>query len=260
MKILVIGDSCTDIFSYGNIERISPEAPVPVFLPEYESENPGMAANVARNISSMGIDCDLITNNTIIEKIRLVDSKSNQMVVRVDKNDKIPDDDSFDFYINDYSFKGYDAIVISDYNKGFLSDKNINKILELNENTFLQTNKKIGEWCESANFLKINEMEYNNSKSYIDKKENLKDTNLIITLGNKGCLYKDKIFNINNKVEIRDLSGAGDTFLAGLVVEYLKSKNIEIAINFAQDMATQVVQKSGVNVAGKENKKYTKIN
>ena len=75
MKILVIGDSCTDIFSYGNIERISPEAPVPVFLPEYESKNPGMAANVARNISSMGIDCDLITNNTIIEKIRLVDSK-----------------------------------------------------------------------------------------------------------------------------------------------------------------------------------------
>ena len=41
---------------------------------------------------------------------------------------------------------------------------------------------------------------------------------------------------------------------------YLKSKNIEIAINFAQDMATQVVQKSGVNVAGTENKKYTKIN
>ena len=56
------------------------------------------------------------------------------------------------------------------------------------------------------------------------------------------------------------MSGAGDTFLAGLVVEYLKSKNIEIAINFAQDMATQVVQKSGVNVAGTENKKYTKIN
>ena len=132
MKILVIGDSCTDIFSYGNIERISPEAPVPVFLPEYESENPGMAANVARNISSMGIDCDLITNNTIIKKIRLVDSKSNQMVVRVDKNDKIPDDDSFDFYINDYSFKGYDAIVISDYNKGFLSDKEVE---ELNRNS-----------------------------------------------------------------------------------------------------------------------------
>ena len=124
----------------------------------------------------------------------------------------------------------------------------------------LQTNKKIGEWCEKAEFLKINEMEYNNSKSYIDKKENLKDTNLIITLGNKGCLYKDKVFSINNKVEIRDLSGAGDTFLAGLVVKYLKSKNIEIAINFAQDMATQVVQKSGVNVAGTDNKNYRQIN
>ena len=45
-------------------------------------------------------------------------------------------------------------------------------MFSLNKNTFLQTNKKIGDWCESAKFLKINEMEYNNSKSYIDKKEN----------------------------------------------------------------------------------------
>ena len=260
MKILVIGDSCIDIFNYGNIDRISPEAPVPVFLPQFESENPGMAANVANNISSMGIDCDLITKNTIIKKTRLVDSKSNQMIVRIDNNDNIPKNDRFDMYINDCNFEGYEAIVISDYDKGFLTEKNINKILELNKNTFLQTNKKIGNWCENAKFLKINEMEYNNSKSYIDKKENLKDTNLIVTLGNKGCLYKDKVFNIDNKVEIRDLSGAGDTFLAGLVVEYLKSNNIESAINFAQDMAKQVVQKSGVNVAGTENKNFRKIN
>jgi len=38
IKILVIGDSCTDVFLYGNVYRLAPEGPVPVFSPEYEKE------------------------------------------------------------------------------------------------------------------------------------------------------------------------------------------------------------------------------
>ena len=48
------------------------------------------------------------------------------------------------------------------------------------------------------------------------------------------------------EVPVKDLSGAGDTFLAGLVCEYIKSKNIELAIKFAQECTTIVVQKEGV--------------
>ena len=43
-KVLVIGDSCTDVFVYGDIDRIAPEAPVPVIKTLYQKENPGMAA------------------------------------------------------------------------------------------------------------------------------------------------------------------------------------------------------------------------
>jgi bifunctional ADP-heptose synthase (sugar kinase/adenylyltransferase) len=53
MKILVIGDSCIDIFRYGKVTRIAPEAPVPIIVPERETSNPGMAGNVVANFKSV---------------------------------------------------------------------------------------------------------------------------------------------------------------------------------------------------------------
>jgi ribokinase len=54
-----------------------------------------------------------------------------------------------------------------------------------------------------------------------------------------------KLFT-TQKVSVGDVSGAGDTFLAGFVFEYLKDKNVEEAIRFAQKCASKVVQKHGV--------------
>ena len=70
MKILVIGDSCTDIFRYGKVERLAPEAPVPVIIPEKETSSPGMAGNVVRNLEALGAEVDFITNRVEIKKIR----------------------------------------------------------------------------------------------------------------------------------------------------------------------------------------------
>ena len=50
-KVLVIGDSCEDIFIYGDITRLSPEAPVPVLQPTRETKHGGMALNVYNNFS-----------------------------------------------------------------------------------------------------------------------------------------------------------------------------------------------------------------
>ena len=60
-KILVIGDSCKDIFIYGSIDRISPEAPVPVIKPLRQTDNPGMAMNVKVNLETLGADVNIIT-------------------------------------------------------------------------------------------------------------------------------------------------------------------------------------------------------
>ena len=53
MKILVIGDSCTDVFIYGDIIRLAPEAPVPVFNPRRSVKNDGMAKNVSNNVEAL---------------------------------------------------------------------------------------------------------------------------------------------------------------------------------------------------------------
>ena len=74
---------------------------------------------------------------------------------------------------------------------------------------------------------------------------------LIVTLGDRGCMhYKERGFNYYDveKVDVFDLSGAGDTFLAALVAKYLEPNNMEDAIRYANKKSAEVVQKKGVSV------------
>ena len=111
MKVLVIGDSCEDIFLYGKIERVSHEAPVPVIEPIDKTTNIGMAGNVANNLSSLGVDCYLATNTSKITKTRFIDSKSNQMLLRLDENDNLPINDNYDRFEH-LDISEYDAVVV----------------------------------------------------------------------------------------------------------------------------------------------------
>ena len=87
MKVLVVGDSCQDVFVYGDIERISPEAPVPVLQLTRLENNYGMARNVSNNVEALGMTIYTITNKNNIVKTRYVDNRSGQMVLRVDEHD-----------------------------------------------------------------------------------------------------------------------------------------------------------------------------
>ena len=239
MKILVIGDSCIDKFIYCDIERICPEAPVPVLKPKKSKTNPGMASNVVENLKSLGAEVDILTNDNTIIKTRYVDTRSGQMVMRVDKNDKCTK------YRGVYETVDYDAIIISDYCKGFLTEVDIEAFAERATcPVFLDTKKQLGKWCENIDFIKINEFEH--KKNF----ERLPDypfilNKMIVTIGSKGCKYRDEIFPVQG-VSVKDVSGAGDTFLAALVVAYLKDNCIKTAIIFANECATKVVQKRGV--------------
>jgi D-beta-D-heptose 7-phosphate kinase/D-beta-D-heptose 1-phosphate adenosyltransferase len=241
MKILVIGDSCTDIFRYGEVNRLAPEAPVPVIKPDRETSNPGMAGNVVANLKALGADVDFVTNQTEIRKVRYVCSKYNHMLLRVDENDTCEAFNPSSLLLNKY-----DAVVISDYCKGFLSEEDIKMISQLYQSTiFLDTKKVLGNWAHHVDFIKINSVEYNKSKEQIDNDLVLQDKT-IVTRGKYGCNYQGKTYPTTD-VPIKDVSGAGDTFLAGLVVEYVRTQSIEQAIQFAQECTTTVVQKLGVS-------------
>jgi bifunctional ADP-heptose synthase (sugar kinase/adenylyltransferase) len=243
MKILVIGDSCKDIFRYGKVTRIAPEAPVPIIIPEKETSNPGMAGNVVANLKILGVEVDFKTNQTEIKKIRYVCSKYNHLLLRVDENDKC--ERVSHSILEGIKWEEYDAVVISDYCKGFLFEDDIEYISLHHPLTFLDSKKLLGDWAHNINFIKINFHEYERNKKILDNDSILKNKT-IVTRGKYGCDYQEKNYP-TKEVPVKDVSGAGDTFLAGLVVEYIKSKNIESAIEFAQECTTIVVQKSGVS-------------
>ena len=241
MKILVIGDSCTDIFRYGNVDRLAPEGPIPIIKPIRETSNPGMAGNVVANLESLGAEVDFITNDIQIKKIRYVCAQYNHLLLRVDENDKCERYDGETFIAVDY-----DAIVISDYCKGFLTEEDIELWSNNDCPVFLDTKKLLGDWCSCIDFIKINFEEYLNNENILIKDSKL-NNKVITTRGKHGCEYKGKTYPTID-VPVKDISGAGDTFLAGLVYEYVNSKNIEKAIEFAQICTTKVVQKPGVSV------------
>jgi bifunctional ADP-heptose synthase (sugar kinase/adenylyltransferase) len=243
MKILVIGDSCTDIFRYGKVERLAPEAPVPVIVPTSETSSPGMAGNVVRNLEALGAEVDFITNRVEIKKIRYVCSKYNYLLLRVDENDGC--EPLSESVIGDVSWSDYDAIVISDYCKGFIHELDIEYISKQHPLVFLDTKKILGKYAHNVNCIKINYQEYKNNLSVVVADKVIEDK-IIVTRGKYGCDFRFKNYP-TQEVPVKDISGAGDTFLAGLVVEYIKSKDYEKAITFAQECTTIVVQKSGVS-------------
>lgn len=247
-KILVIGDSCVDVFRYGEVNRLAPEAPIPIIIPQNETSNLGMAGNVVANLKSLGAEVDFITNKSQIKKIRYVCSKYNHLLLRVDENDKC-ERINLDLINNNVS---YDAVVISDYCKGFLEEKDIENISTIFRTTpvFLDTKKILGGWAYNIDFIKINSQEFSNNKSIINNSTLLR-SKIIVTRGNRGCDYKDTTYPTVD-VPVKDVSGAGDTFLSGLVLKYTQDKNIISAIDFAQKCTTIAVQKSGVSVVNKK--------
>ena len=236
LKVLLIGDSCTDVYVYGTCERLNPEAPVPILRFNRKEITKGMAWNVRENLMSFGMEVYIATNEETITKTRYIDEKYNQQMLRVDDEPSVK---PMDYQLSDGE---YDALVISDYNKGFLTTEKISEIVDSFDGpVFIDTKKN---YLPKLNaYVKINEHEYNNFKSSID--------NLIVTRGGKGCEYKGKLYPAE-KVNVFDVVGAGDTFLSALVYFYLKCGTIEEAIPHANKAAAIAVSNFGTYTLTKE--------
>jgi D-beta-D-heptose 7-phosphate kinase/D-beta-D-heptose 1-phosphate adenosyltransferase len=240
-RIAIIGESCRDIFVYCDAHRLCPEAPVPVLNIVEQRENPGMAGNVLRNFESLTNNpfITLYTNPNWkeITKTRYVHHKTNHMFFRVDTVQEIK---PLDYFGLDLGY--YDAIVISDYNKGFLSKEGIEYICNNHANTFVDTKKILGLWVRNARFIKINDYEYQNSKPFITS---VFENKIIHTMGELGCEYDGRRY-ATTPVEIKDVSGAGDTFMAAFVTSFIQTGNVYDSIIFANKCASKVVAQRGV--------------
>ncbi|QJB56013.1 D-glycero-beta-D-manno-heptose-7-phosphate kinase [Pseudodesulfovibrio sp. zrk46] len=149
-KVMIIGDLMLDHYMIGGVDRISPEAPVPVVRVEKESSLLGGAGNVARNITALGGEAVLVSmvgedgDGSILERLcneaqvttkfircqaRPTTKKtriiaSNQQVVRVDQEQIGPlQDAEMDELFNYLQsvISDFPVIILSDYGKGFIS-------------------------------------------------------------------------------------------------------------------------------------------
>ena len=147
-KILVVGDVMLDQYWFGNVNRISPEAPVPVAKIHTTELRPGGAANVAKNIASIGgkvtllsvvgnddaadklaevlnhnnIDFDLHRDNTIDTIVKLRVIAQNQQLIRIDF-EKQPSHEVLLDILDKYTkmIAEHDIVILSDYGKGGLN-------------------------------------------------------------------------------------------------------------------------------------------
>jgi bifunctional ADP-heptose synthase (sugar kinase/adenylyltransferase) len=233
-KILLIGDDCNDVYTYGYVKRISPEAPVPIFEPHYTIYKDGMAGNVRENLQALGCDVDFLRGKPS-EKNRLIDIRTKQQLLRVDR-DVESDPITFETLIPPI----YDAIVISDYNKGTVSYELIEELLkEVTVPIFVDTKKTDLARLKGC-YVKINALEKSRATSLPDKDY------LIITHGSDGAEWSDWVFPAQIVGDVTDVCGAGDTFLAALVYNFLQTNHMPDAVKFANKASAITVQHIGV--------------
>jgi len=160
-KIMVIGDLMVDRYLWGNVSRLSPEAPVPIINIEEEEVRFGGAANVANNLIGLGarpilvgvvgddqwgrvfrqmlIEKDLSAEGLVIDKSRPTTIKTriignNQHVARVDRERIFPVDKSIEEKIATFvksAIKDVDALILQDYNKGVFTPSVIRRVIEI---------------------------------------------------------------------------------------------------------------------------------
>ncbi len=235
-KILLIGDDCIDEYQYGSVDRISPEAPVPVFNFGIKEVRLGMGSNVKANLEALGCDVIAFLGNRSV-KTRLIDIKSFQHIVRMD-NDVLSEPFNINQIVTDFTHDCFDAIVISDYNKGFISYEFVEELIKTFPCSpiFVDTKKTDLARFEGC-IVKINSDENHKATSYC--------SDIVVTLGGEGARYKNKVYPAK-KIEVVDVCGAGDTFLSALVVEFLNTRSMDLAISFAIKASAITVQHMGV--------------
>jgi len=239
-NVLVIGDACTDIYQYGVCDRLSPEAPVPILKRSREERKRGMALNVAQNLRSFGVDVKVDCNKESIKKVRIIDERAGSHLLRIDIEPEIEPLDESRYTME--ALVSFDAVIISDYNKGYVTCEKAALIIEtmniLDIPIFVDS-KKADLRCFQGCVIKINDKEFDRVKYFPDK------TSVIVTMGKDGARLGDEVFPAV-KTEMYDVCGAGDTFLASLAYKFLETQgNLEKAIKFANKCAAINVQHLG---------------
>ena len=295
LRILVVGDVMLDHYIKGDATRISPEAPVPVVDVSTEFNTAGGAGNVALNIASLGAHCTVVgyfgkdqTGETLREKLNDhgIETLSTpgkgqtilktRVMVRGQQLCRIDKEDAPSAYhvtakqaeaLLTKQIAKCDAVILSDYAKGILSDEVIARVSQLAHAAgkfialdpkprrhlsfhgldLITPNKR--ESLQLANLKILPHTPYPAAEVCAKLHKLYQTKNLVITLGEDGMLLSaggkvQKIIPTAAR-EVFDVSGAGDTSLAALVLALTAGAKLEEAAHFSNAAAGVVVGKVG---------------
>lgn len=290
-NILVAGDLILDQYVWGKVERISPEAPVPVVTVNRKENRLGGAGNVAANLAALecpvtlagicaddqaGLDFQALCRQKNIPitieslpnrhtscKARII--AQHQQLMRIDEETvKTVDKKSIDILLRKIAAADqFDAVIISDYAKGLVSEYFIHAILDLFHDKPVMIDPKGFDYLKyrGATVIKPNFREFCAAVRHPELTtdnieaparrlvEELDLKGLVVTLGEQGVFILDDNGNCRivptQAKEVFDVSGAGDTFIAVFTAALLISQNWQIAAEAANLVSGIAVSKLG---------------
>jgi rfaE bifunctional protein kinase chain/domain len=299
-RVLVLGDIMLDRYFWGQVDRISPEAPVPVVRIDRRSARLGGAANVAANLNALGARASLaglvgddragdevmsllgsrrIDHSAVVvesgadttEKVRII--AQSQQVVRADFESKSPGRDSrtvIDRAIA--SCSDYEALIISDYGKGVLSEGNLGELIGAwrTADKAVLVDPHVGHfpWYRGASLVTPNTKEALSYFGAVMSREELLRSGafrmrdeleldaLLITQGEEGMsLYLDRAKRVHiptDAEEVYDVTGAGDTVISVLGVAMACDVPLIDGVVLANRAAGEVIKEVGTTAITRE--------
>ena len=282
MNIIIIGDIMIDINYQSEVNRNAPEADIPIYNILDKSYILGGAANVAFNLKNLGNDIELIgligndlygkiikelldengiKNKLFIDNERRTTQKNriflqNKLGVRYDIENTYDISNIIEEHVLDYIInkENINAIIISDYDKGFITEYLCQNIINYANDNNIPTfiDPKIKNFFKYKNcFLfkpNINEAEKITDEKNLDKiidviNEKIKCKNLLITRGKEGMILNSTLNKIEHDsvINLIDVTGAGDIVMAVLVYVYLKDYDLQKACKIANFVAGKSV-------------------
>ena len=288
-RILVLGDLMMDKYIWGDVSRISPEAPIPVVAAKNDTSCLGGAGNVGHNLQSLGAfpiltgvvgkdkEGDWIRKNVadnrgiFVSKTRPTTVKTriiahHQHVVRVDMEEKTPVSSQLTERVFRFiQREKFDALIISDYNKGLVTDSLLQKLLSftLKEKIPVCVDPKVEHFLSfspvtliTPNHLEAERIVHHACLSDQDVEKagktilsKISSQYLILKRGEQGL----SVFEREKKAlhvptlaqEVYDVTGAGDTVIAVSSLALLAGASIQEAALLANIAAGIVVGKLG---------------
>ena len=255
MKVLVLGDVIIDKYIYGTSTRICPEAPVPIINLDNIKTSLGGAGLVVENLKSLGVDVTLLqTDQPRSTKTRII--SDGHYVTRLDEDEKA-DSEAVLRNVLSSDFSQYEYVILSDYNKGVLTHSN--RIIEhINSQgcKVIVDPKRHRKCYEGAWLVKPNAKEYKDFG--FDKHKG----NIITTSANGAVSAKfedETHFIIPEQVEVNDVTGAGDCFLAAFVYGLTQDRTIKQCLELATKGATESVKHLGTYILSKNDLEDTVV-